>query len=123
MLDPEFGGLLVREGSVLYRSFDGAVHHEAQAILQAGLDLHERGNTGDASEYGPARACGRLIARLARRIQAAPPRDDAGRFAVRLATEFDAVFLFLVDPSVDATQQVLASVARRARQRSLDLLT
>ena len=75
---------------------------------------------------------------------------DAERFAKHLANEFPAVFLFLCDPSIDATnwraeqairpavvtrkvcggnrtrrgadtQQVLASVVRTARQRGLDL--
>ena len=83
-------------------------------------------------------------------IDAAPPLNDAERFAAHLATEFDAVFLFLLDPSIDATnwraeqavrpavvtrkvcggnrsrkgadtQQVLASVVRTARQRDLDV--
>ena len=74
---------------------------------------------------------------------------DAERFAKHLANEFPAVFLFLCDPSIEATnwraeqairpavvtrkvcggnrtrrgadtQQVLASVVRTARQRHLD---
>ena len=74
---------------------------------------------------------------------------DAERFAKHLANEFPAVFLFLCDPSIEATnwraeqairpavvtrkvcggnrtrrgadtQQVLASVVRTARQRNLD---
>ena len=97
-----------------------------------------------------ATARGRLTARLARLVDAPPPLDDAERFAAHLATEFPAVFLFLWDPSLDATnwraeqairpavvirkvcggnrtrhgadtQQVLASVVRTARQRNLDL--
>ena len=75
---------------------------------------------------------------------------NAWPFAAHLASEFGAIFTFLWDPSVDATnwraeqaippavvirrvgggnrtrkgadtQQVLASVVRTARQRSLDL--
>ena len=90
------------------------------------------------------------MARLGRLIDAPPPLDDAERFARHLATEFAAVFLFLWDLSIDATnwraeqairpavvirkvcggnrtrhgadtQQVLASVVRTARQRHLDL--
>ena len=92
----------------------------------------------------------RLTARLARLVDAPPPLDDAERFAAHLAAEFPAVFLFLWDPSLNAThwraeqairpavvipmvcggnrtrhgadtQQVLASVVRTARQRNLDL--
>ena len=97
-----------------------------------------------------ATARGRLTARLGRLVDAPPPLEDAERFAAHLANEFPAVFLFLWDPSLDATnwraeqairpavvirkvcggnrtrhgadtQQVLASVVRTARQRGLDL--
>ena len=174
VLGPDFDGVLVRDGWVVYRSFDGAVHQtcvghllrrckhlqedhpdspwafQVQAVLQAGLALRDRCNAGHVGEHGLATARGRLVARLARLIDAAPPLPDAERFAGHLATEFDAVFLFLLDPSIDATnwraeqairpavvirkvcggnrtrkgadtQQVLASVVRTARQRDLDL--
>ena len=39
----------------------------------------------------------------ARLVDAPPPLDDAERFAAHLATEFPAVFHFLWDPSLDAT--------------------
>ena len=123
---------------------------EVQAVLRAGLDLRDRCNAGALSEHGMATARGRLNARLARLIDAPPPLDDAERFAAHLANEFPAVFLFLWDPSLDATnwraeqairpavvirkvcggnrtrhgadtQQVLASIVRSARQRGLDL--
>ena len=50
-----------------------------------------------------ATARGRLTARLGRLVDAPPPLDDAERFAAHLANEFPAVFLFLWDPSLDAT--------------------
>ncbi len=110
----------------------------------------DRCNAGELSEHGLASVRGRLVARLGRLIDAPPPLDDAERFARHLATEFAAVFLFLWDLSIDATnwraeqairpavvirkvcggnrtrhgadtQQVLASVVRTARQRHLDL--
>ena len=164
---------LVRDGWAPYRCFDGlhqtCLNHllqrckqlredhpdspwasEVQAVLRAGLDLRDRCNAGALSEHGMATARGRLTARLARLVDAPPPLDDAERFAAHLATEFPAVFLFLWDPSLDATnwraeqairpavvirkvcggnrtrhgadtQQVLASVVRTARQRNLDL--
>ena len=174
VLEPDFDGVLVRDGWVVYRGFDGAVHQtcvghllrrckhlqedypdslwafEVQQVLQAGLALRDRCNAGLVGEHGLATARGRLVARLARLIDAAPPLDDAERFALHLANEFDAVFLFLLDPSIDATnwraeqairpavvirkvcggnrsrkgadtRQVLASVVRTARQRDLDL--
>ena len=112
--------------------------------------VRDRCNAGELSEHGLASIRGRLVARLGRLIDAPPPLDDAERFARHLATEFAAVFLFLWDLSIDATnwraeqairpavvirkvcggnrtrhgadsQQVLASVVRTARQRDLDL--
>ena len=123
---------------------------EVQQVLRAGLDLRDRCNAGQVGEHVLATARGRLVGRLARLIDAAPRLDDAERFARHLATEFDAVFLFPLDPSIDATnwraeqairpavvirkvcggnrtregadtQQVLASVVRTTRQRDLDL--
>ena len=120
-----------------------------QAVLQDGLALRDRSNAGDISEHGLASARGRLAARLGRLIDTPAPLADAERFAKHLANEFPAVFLFLCDPSIDATnwraeqairpavvtrkvcggnrtrrgadtQQVLASVVRTARQRNLD---
>ena len=121
-----------------------------QDTLQAGLALRDRRNAGDLSDHGLATARGRLLARLSRLIDNPPPLDDAECFAAHLASEFGAIFTFLWDPSVDATnwraeqairpavvirkvcggnrtrkgadtQQVLASVVRTARQRNLDL--
>ena len=102
------------------------------------------------SEHGLATVRGRLLARLGRLIEKPPRLDAAERFAAHLAVEFPAVFAFLWDPSVDATnwraeqairpavvtrkvcggnrtrrgadtQQVLATVVRTAHQRHLDL--
>ena len=120
-----------------------------QAVLQDGLALRKRCNAGEISEHGLASARGRLVARLGRLIDASPPLAAAERFAKHLANEFPAVFLFLCDPSIEATnwraeqairpavvirkicggnrtrkgadtQQVLASLMRTARQRNLD---
>ena len=121
-----------------------------QAVLQDGLALRDRCLAGDISEHGLATARGRLVARLGRLLDTAPPLAAAERFAKHLANEFPAVFLFLCDPSIDATnwraeqairpavvtrkvcggnrtrkgadtQQVLASVMRTASQRRLAL--
>ena len=173
VLGTHYAGVLVRDGWAPYRCYDGlhqtCLNHllqrcrrlqedhpgtpwagDVQAVLQAGLDLRDRCNAGELSEHGMATARGRLTARLARLVDAPPRLDDAERFAAHLATEFPAVFLFLWDPSLDATnwraeqairpavvirkvcggnrtrhgadtQQVLASVVRTARQRALDL--
>ena len=173
VLGTHYAGVLVRDGWAPYRCYDGlhqtCLNHllqrcrrlqedhpgtpwagDVQAVLQAGLDLRDRCNAGELSEHGMATARGRLTARLARLVDAPPRLDDAERFAAHLATEYPAVFLFLWDPSLDATnwraeqairpavvirkvcggnrtrhgadtQQVLASVVRTARQRALDL--
>ena len=127
VLGPDFAGVLVRDGWVAYRGFKHAPHQsclshllrrckelqedhpyspwggQVQAVLQDGLALRDRCNAGDISEHGLASARGRLAARLGRLIDAPPPLDDAERFAKHLANEFPAVFLFLCDPSIEAT--------------------
>ena len=173
VLGPDFAGVLVRDGWVAYRGFKEAPQQtclahllrrskdlqaahpdspwagEVQAVLQDGLALRDRSNAGEISGHGLASARGRLAARLGRLIDAAPPLAAAERFAKHLANEFPAVFLFLCDPSIDATnwraeqairpavvtrkvcggnrtrkgadtQQVLAGVMRTTRQRNLD---
>ncbi len=174
VLGADFAGVLVRDGWVSYRCYRAALHQsclnhllrrckelqedhpdslwagQVQAVLQTGLAVRDRCNDGELSEHGLASVRGRLVAQLGRLIDAPPPLDDTERFARHLATEFAAVFLFLWDLSVDATnwraeqairpavvirkvcggnrtrhgadsQQVLASVVRTARQRDLDL--
>ncbi|MCY4028460.1 MAG: transposase [Acidobacteria bacterium] len=129
---------------------DSAWAFQLEAVLQAGLALRDRRDEGKLTDHGLASVRGRLLARLGRLINAPPPLDDAERFAAHLDTEFAAVFAFLWDPSVDATnwraeqairpavvtrkvcggnrtrhgadtQQVFASVVRTAHQRDLDL--
>ena len=170
VLGTDYDGVLVRDGWASYRCFRDAKHQswlshllrrckelredhpdsawagEVQATLQAGLDLRDRCDAGELSEHGMATARGRL----GRLVDAPPPLKDAVCFANHLITEFHAVFLFLWDPSIDATnwraeqairpavvtrkvcggnrtrkgadtQQVLSSVVRTARQRALDL--
>ena len=174
VLGADFAGVLVRDGWAPYRRYRGGIHQscvshllrrcrelqeehpdspwaaQVQAVLQAGLDVRDRCNDGALSEHVLASVRGRLVAGLGRLVDAPPRLDDAKRFAAHLASEFSAVFLFLRDPSLDATnwraeqairpavvarkvcggnrtrhgadtQQVLASVVRTARQRDLDL--
>ncbi len=117
----------MRDGWVSYRCYRAALHQsclnhllrrckelqedhphslwagQVQAVLQTGLAVRDRCNAGELSEHGLASVRGRLVARLGRLIDAPPPLDDAERFARHLATEFAAVFLFLWDLSIDAT--------------------
>jgi transposase len=176
ILAPNFAGVLVRDGWAPYRQFTAALHQTCvthllrrtrtlrvdhprspwatavQQVLADGLALRDRRDAQDISEHGLAVARGRLLARLAELIDAAPALPAAQRFAAHLATEFPAVFAFLWAPGIDATnwraeqairpavvarkicggnrtrrgadtQQVLASVVRTIRQRCLDLTT
>ncbi len=174
VLGADYDGVLVRDGWAPYRRFTDALHQSCvahllrrckhlqddhphspwaarvQAVLQAALKLRDRRDAGLLSDHGLATARGRLLAQLGRLIDNPPVLADAERFAAHLATEFPAVFGFLWDPSVDATnwraeqairpavvtrkvcggnrtrhgadtQQVLASVVRTVHQRHLDL--
>ena len=127
VLGADFDGVLVRDGWVVYRRYTHGEHQsclqhlrrrcehlqedhphsgwagQVQDTLQAGLALRDRRDAGGLSEHGLATARGRLLARLSRLIDNPPPLDDAERFAAHLATEFSAIFTFLWDPSVDAT--------------------
>ena len=67
------------------------------------LALRDRRNAGGISDHGLATVRGRLLAQLSRLIDNPPPHDDAERFAAHLAVEFGALFTFLWDPAVDAT--------------------
>jgi transposase len=174
ILGADFNGVLVRDGWAPYRQFTDALHQTClahllrrcrtlradhprspwaagvQQLLLDALALRDRRDAQRISDQGLAVARGRLLARLDRLIDTAPPLPAAARFARHLAVEFPAVLAFLWDPSVDATnwraehairpavvnrkicggnrtprgaqtQQVLASVVRTARQRHLDL--
>jgi transposase len=176
ILEPDFAGVLVRDGWAPYRQFTAALHQTClahllrrtrtlqldhprspwaaavQEVLTDGLALRDRRDAQAISEHGLAVARGRLLARLAGLIDAAPALPDTQRFAKHLATEFPAVFAFLWAPGIEATnwraeqairpavvarkicggnrtrrgadtQQVLASVVRTIRQRCLDLTT
>ena len=174
VLGTDYAGVLVRDGWQVYRCYKDSLHQscinhllrrakalqedhpyspwgaEVKAVLQAGLDVRDRCQNGELTRRGLDVLRGRLEARLGRLIDAPPPLEDAKRFARHLANEFPAVFLFLRDPSIDATnwraeqairpavvirkvcggnrtrrgadtQQVLSSVVRTARQRGLDV--
>jgi transposase len=175
MLGADYPGVLQRDGWAPYRQFRHAAHQtclahllrrcrtlmldhpyhpfapRVQALLQASLATRDRQRAGQVSDHGLAVARGHYVNRLDRLLAARPSRlADARRFAVHLQTEFEAVFSFLFDPTLDATnwraehalrpavvtrkmcgggnrtphgahaQQVLASILRTAQQRNLD---
>ncbi len=174
ILGADFGGVLVRDGWAPYRQFTHAAHQTClahllrrarllhqdhphtrlpgavQGLLQHALALRDRYHAGAVSAHGLAVARGRLITAMDARLDRTSVVADVERFAAHLTVEFPALFSFLFDPTVDATnwraeqalrpavvtrkmagggnrslrgaatQQVLASVLRTAHLRDLD---
>jgi transposase len=174
VLGVDFAGVLSRDGWAPYRQFTQAAHQTCLAhllrrcrllavdhprarfparvahILQHALAVRDRAAAGAISAHGAAVARGHLIAQLATVLAQPGTIPDVQRFARHLEVEFAAIFSFLFDPDVDATnwraeqalrpavitrkvcgggnrtprgadtQQVLASVLRTAQQRGLD---
>jgi transposase len=171
----DYAGVLQRDGWQSYRQFTHALHQtclahllrrcrilrldypqhpfatEVKTVLQAALTTRDRYRAGTLSAHGLAVARGHFLERLGRLLERRPSRILAiRRFAAHLIVEYDAIFSFLFDPTLDATnwraeqalrpavvtrkmcgggnrtargaqtQQVLASVLRTAHQRGLD---
>jgi transposase len=174
----DYAGVLQRDGWQSYRQFRAAVHQTCLAhllrrcrrllldypqhpfptavktILQAALRTRDQHLAGAISTHGLAVARGQFLERLGRLLERRPSRlTPIHRFQSHLLVEYDAVFTFLFDPTLDATnwraeqalrpavvtrkmcgggnrtargaqaQQVLASVLRTADQRGLDSST
>ena len=173
VLGADFAGVLVRDGWAPYRQFTAAAHQtclahllrrcrlvaadhphttfaaDVQVILQHALDVRDRHRAGVVSAHGLAVVRGQLIARLADRLERPSRVPDVQRFAAHLLREFTAVWSFLFDPTIDATnwraehairpavvtrkvcggnrswagadsQQILASVIRTSSQREVN---
>lgn len=174
ILGADFSGALVRDGWAPYRQFTHAAHQTClahllrrarllrqdhprarlpravHALLQRALALRGRHHAGAVSTHGLAVARGRLFTALGAVLDRPSSVADIERFAAHLSVEFSAIFSFLFDPSLDATnwraeqalrpavvtrkvagggnraprgaatQQVLASVLRTAHLRGLD---
>jgi transposase len=171
----DYPGVLQRDGWQPYRRFPQARHQtclahllrrcrvvllddpgqpfvgSVKALLQAALATRDRHRAGTVSARGLAVAHGHYVARLAQLLTRRPSRRrPVRRFQRHLRNERDAIFRFLLDPTLDATnwraeqalrpavvtrkmcgggnrtrrgadsQQVLASVLRTADQRGLD---
>ena len=174
ILGTDFDGVLTRDGWAPYRRFVHA-HHQTclahllrrcrllradhprspfaarvQQRLQQALALRDRYAAGEMSAHGFASARGRVLEQtldLLTTTRSAIPAVQ--RFAAHLTAEAAALFTFLGDPTIDATnwraehairpavvmrkvcggnrsahgaetQQILASVLRTAHQRALD---
>lgn len=171
----DYPGVLQRDGWQSYRCFTEALHQTClahllrrcrvllldyphqpfvtavKAVLHGALATHDAYVRGAISPHGLAVARGHYVERLGRLLERAPSRRlQVRRFQRHLVIEFDAIFSFLFDPTLDATnwraeqalrpavvtrkmcgggnrtrrgadsQQVLASVLRTAAQRGLD---
>jgi transposase len=173
VLGADFAGVLVREGWAPYRQFTAAAHQtclahllrrcrliaadhphspfatDVQALLQQALTVRDRFLSGEISAAGLAIARGQLIGRLAAHLDRPSAVPDVARFATHLDREFTAIWSFLFDPTIDATnwraehairpivvtrkvcggnrswagaesQQMLASIIRTAAQRDVN---
>jgi transposase len=127
VLGADFNGVLVRDGWAPYRQFHQAGHQtclahlvrrcreiaeahpraawprHVQAVLQDALAVRDRLAAGAISAHGAAVARGHLITRLLALVAAPGALADCHRFAAHLTTELPAVFGFLFDPTLDAT--------------------
>jgi len=173
VLGADFDGALVRDGWAPYRQFDQAAHQTCLAhlirrcgeiadahpraawprhvktVLQDALAVRDRVAAGAISAHGAAVARGHLMSRLLDLLAAPGTVPDCQRLAAHLTTEFPAVFGFLFDFTLDATnwraeqalrpavvnrkvsggnrsergaeaQEILSSVVQTARLRDLD---
>jgi transposase len=175
IIGQDYPGVLVRDGWQSYRQFTHALHQTCLAhllrtcrrillddpeqpfvggvkrILQAALHTRAQYQHGAITAHGLAVARGQYLERLGRLLARRPSRRLAvRRFQGHLVREYDAIFSFLFDPTLDATnwraeqalrpavvtrkmcgggnrtargahtQQVLTTVLRTADQRGLD---
>jgi transposase len=163
----------VRDGWAPYRRFDQAAHQtclahlirrcgeiadvhprtawprHVKAVLQDALAVRDRATGGEISVHGAAVARGHLMARLLDLLAGPGTVPDCHRLAAHLTTELPAVFGFLFDLTLDATnwraeqairpmvvnrkvsggnrsergaetQEILSSIVQTARLRELD---
>lgn len=174
VLGADFAGGLGRDGWAPYRQFTAALHQTCLAhllrrcrtlqrdhprarfparvarILHHALTVRDRRAAGTISPHGVDVARGHLFNQLLDVVDDPGTIAEMQRFARHLTVELPAVFSFLVDPALDATnwraeqalrpavitrkvcgggnrsrrgadtQQVLASILRTAQQRHLD---
>jgi len=173
ILGADFAGVLVRDGWAPYRQFAAAGHQtclahlirrcreiakahprsgwprQVQAVLQDALAVRDRRTAGEISLHGAAVARGQLVSEMLDLLSAPGGLAECQRLAAHLTIELPAVFGFLFDPTLDATnwraeqalrpavvnrkvsggnrsargattQQVLSSVVQTARLRDLD---
>jgi len=174
VLGADFAGGLGRDGWAPYRQFTDAFHQtclghllrrcrtlqrdhprarfpaRVARILQRALDVRDRRAAGTMSAHGVDVARGHLFTQFLDVLEDPGTISEVQRFARHLTVELPALFSFLVDPALDATnwraeqalrpavitrkvcgggnrsrrgadtQQILASILRTAHQRGID---
>lgn len=129
VLGEDFEGILVRDGWAPYRKFEQAGHQSCLAhllrrcqeildtaqrgaarvpravkrLLQKALALCDRRDRGDLQGHGLAVALGRLRAEMDRLLDWKPKDEDNRKLLAHLRTERDALFTFLAQPGLPAT--------------------
>jgi transposase len=129
ILGADFAGTLARDGFGVYRSFLRAIHQTCLAhllrrshemlevaqrgaarvpwavsrILKRGLELRDRRDAGKITMLGLAVEQGKLEARLDRLLTWKPTDDENRKLLKHLGIERDAIFRFLLDSNVPAT--------------------
>ena len=124
----DYPGVLQRDGWQSYRCFTAAAHQTCLAhllrrcrvllldypgqpfvaavkdVLQAALATRAASHAGTISAHGLAVARGHYVERLGRLLARTPSRRlRVRRFHQHLSVEFEAIFSFLFDPTLDAT--------------------
>lgn len=129
LLGEEYSGVLVADGWAPYRGFEqatlqtclahllrrchemlekatrGAVRfpRAVEGLLKKALELRDRRDAGQIGEHGLRVACGRLAAKMARLLDGNFTNPDNRRLARHLRRYEKALFVFLTDRTVEAT--------------------
>lgn len=143
LLSASFAGVLVHDGWAPYRRFTAAAHQtclnhllkrcrglrtdyprarlpgQVQAVLQQALAVRDRHAAGEITPHGAAIARGRLANCLSAVLDQRTTIPEMGRFMRHLDREWDALFTFLFDSTIDATNWRAAQALRAVITRKL----
>lgn len=140
VLGEEFSGTLARDGWAPYRKFTRAKHqtcvahllrrckeildtaqrgaarlpHAVRRILKQALLLRDRRDAGTISPHGLRVATGRLRAAMNRYLRWRPTDEENRKLVKHLNKEASALFTFLDDPTVPATNHLAERAIRPA---------
>ena len=102
-LDGDLAHLLRRGRTLCSSDHPRSRAADIHALLKHALRLRDDARVGRLSRDGLAEAVEALAARLARRLTRPGPLADVQRFAAHLTREWTALFNFLRNPAIDAT--------------------